>query len=279
MKRKTDSLCFILSAAILVLSLTFVLCSDNFPKKASASAGLPSPETAAGFPAYSDALLSVMIHFVDGAILEQERVLKALALLPQVQRGDWEGMKKTITPFQQSWGDAGIYWFALPNGRYYTVAKGLLDQTLTDRPYFAELLAGNTVVGALVVSKSTGKKSTVTAVPILNDRKQMIGAVGATLFLEKLDETLASAMSLPEGMVFYVLGKDGTTILHQKLDMVFDNPLTKDSPSLKTAAEKMLSTDSGEVEYEFNGFKKRVRYASSSLTGWRFVVGLNIAKL
>jgi len=278
-KKATNSLCFMLAATMLAWSLTFFVCGCKSSKRASASAGLPSSETAAGFPAYSDALLSVLVHFIDGVILEQERIINALARLPQVQQGDWAGMEKTIATFQKAWGDAGVYWFALPDGRYYTAEKGLIDQTLTDRPYFKELLAGNAVLGALVVSKSTGKKSTVIAMPIMDERKQMIGALGATLFLEPLDKTLASEMSLPEGTVFYVLDKDGTTVLHQKLDMVFDNPLKKDSPSLKAAAEKMLSTDSGEVEYEFNAFKKRVRYATSRLNGWRFAVGINIAKL
>jgi len=278
-KKGTNSVCFMLAATMLAWSLTFFVCGCKSSKRTSASAGLPSSETAVGFRAYSDTLLSVMVHFVDGVILEQERIIKALALLPQVQQGDWAGMEKTIAAFQQAWGDAGVYWFALPDGRYYTVEKGLIDQTLTDRPYFAELLAGKAVRGALVVSKSTGKKSTVIAMPIMDAGKQMIGALGATLFLEPLDKMLASEMSFPEGAVFYVLDKDGTTVLHQKLDMVFDNPLTKDSPSLKAAAEKMLSTDSGEVEYEFNAFKKRVRYATSPLNGWRFAIGINIAKL
>lgn len=275
-KKATGFLSFILAVTILS---GVVSCGGDSSKNEAASSGLAAPEIVAGFTAYSDALLSVMIHFVDGVIYDQERTIRALSQLPQVESGDWAGMERTITAFQKSWGDAGIYWFALPSGRYYTVEKGLTDQTLKDRPYFPELLAGNAVVGSLVVSKSTGMKSTVTAVPIFNEEKQVIGALGATLFLDKLDMALAKAMSLPEGTVFYALGKDGTTVLHQKLDMVFDNPLTKDSPTLKAAAEEMLSADSGEVEYEFNGFKKRVRYTTSSLTGWRFAVGINIAKV
>ncbi len=276
MKKTTNSLCLMPAVMMLAGCLTFFVSGCKAPEPA---AGLPAAETTAGFPAYSDAVLAAMVHYVDGLILDQERVLKALALLPQVQAGDWAGMEKTIAAFQQVWGDSGAYWFALPDGQYYTVEKGLIDQTLADRPYFAELLAGKAVVGALVVSRSTGKKSTVIAIPIMNERRQMIGALGATLFLEPLDEMLASEMSLPEGAIFYALGKDGTTVLHQRLDMVFDNPLMKDSASLKAATEKMLSTDSGEVEYDYNSFRKRVRYMASPLNGWRYAVGINIAKL
>jgi hypothetical protein len=257
----------------------FVSCGGQSSGNADGKAGLAASETVSGFPVYSGALLSAMIRLVDEAILEQERTIQALASLPEVRRGGWGEMKKTIAAFQQSRGDAGIYWFALPDGRYYNVEKGLVDQTLADRPYFADLLAGKDVAGALVVSKSTGRKSAVTAVPVYDEKNKMTGAMGATLFLDKLNETLAASLSLPEGVFFYALGMDGITVLHQRLDMVFDNPLTKDSPSLRAAAEKMLSTESGEAEYEYNSFRKRVRYAASPLTGWRFAVGMNTKKL
>jgi hypothetical protein len=272
MKKSIHPLTALLVAAMLAVC-------PSFPSFGGTPAGLASPETVAGFPSYADGLISLMIRSVDGSIGEQERIIKTLAHLPQIKQGEWEGIKTTLAVFQESWGNAGMYWFALPDGRYYTVEKGLTDQNLKDRPYFPELLAGKAVVGALVVSKSTGKKSSVTAIPVQDDKNRMVGALGVTLFLEKLDSALASALPLPEGVLFYALGKNGITALHHKLDLVFDNPLAKDSPSLKTAAEKMLSTESGEVEYEFNGFKKRVRYRTSSLTGWRFAVGINIKKL
>jgi len=264
-------------ALALALTLLAMGCGKS-RESAPSGAGLPAAEIAAGFSDYANVLLSMMIQSADGAILEQERILLALAALPQVQAGDWAGMEGTVAAFQRAWGDGGVYWFALPDGRYYTVEKGLVGQTLADRSYFPDLQAGKTVVGALVVSRSTGMKSAVIAVPILDGANRMIGALGASLFLEKLNKALASAMSLPEGMIFYALGTDGTTVLHQNLGMVFDNPLGRYSPSLKAAAEKMLVSESGEAEYEFNGFRKRVRYAASPLNGWRYVIGINVSK-
>jgi len=220
-----------------------------------------------------------MIRAVDGAILEQEKIIRALTALPQVRKGRWEGMKETIAAFQLSWGDAGVYWFALPDGRYYTVEKGLVDATLLDRSYFPKVMAGREVIGELVVSRSTGQKSTIITLPVLDEKGKVIGALGATLFLEPLTKSMVSGFVMPEGSLFYVLAGDGTTAMHMNLGLVFDNPLKKDSPTLKTAAEKMLTTESGEVEYGFAGFWRRVRYASSPLTGWRFAFGLNTRKL
>ena len=277
--KTTKTTIHILLFAAIVLVLHTISCGRRSSKTESAAAGLAAPETVEGFPSFANSILGSVIQAVDGAILEQEKIIRALSTLPQVKSAKWDGMKDILAAFQDSWKDAGIYWFALPDGRYYTVEKGLTDMTIRDRPYFPKVMAGKAVVGDLVVSRSTGKKSTVITMPVFDDHGKVIGALGATLFLEKLSETLVTALSLPEGTLFYVLGGDGTTALHMKLNLVFDNPLTKDSPSLKAAAEKMLSTDSGEVEYEFNGYQKRVRYASSPLTRWCFAYGMNTGKL
>jgi len=263
---------------ILLISLVTILCCGGSPSTGSAASGLAAQETVQGFPSYADGILASVIQNVDGAILGQERIIRALSALPQVRSAKWEIMKDLVSAFQETWKDSGVYWFALPDGRYYTVGKGLMEVTLQDRPYFPKVMAGEAVVGELVVSRSTGRKSTAVAMPVFDSRGRVAGALGATLFLEKLSEDLTASLSLPEGTLFYVLGQDGTTALHMKLELVFDNPLEKDSPSLKAAAGKMLSTDSGEVEYTFNGYKKRVRYAASKLTRWRYAFGMNTGK-
>jgi hypothetical protein len=268
----------ILFSSVILVSLVTVFCCRGSSKTGRAAAGLAAPETVEGFPSYANSILASVIHDVDGAILEQEKIIRALSTLPQVKSAKWDDMKDIVTVIQESWKDSGVYWFAFPDGRYFTVEKGLMDATIRDRPYFPKVMRGDAVVGDLVVSKSTGRKSTIVAMPVFDARGKVIGALGATLFLDKLSGTLAASLDLPEGTLFYALGPDGTTALHMKLDLVFDNPLEKDSPSLKAAAEKMLSTDSGEVEYSYNGYEKRVRYAASKLTHWRFAFGMNTGK-
>ncbi len=264
--------------SFLLLPLIMILGCRGSSGTRPAAAGIAAPETVKGFPSYANSILAAVIHDVEGAILEQEKIIRALRALPRVKSAKWDGMKDLLAGFQDSWKDSGVYWFALPDGRYYTVEKGLMDATLRDRPYFPKVMAGAEVVGDLVVSRSTGRKSTVVALPVSNGSGKVVGALGATLFLDQLSETTAACLSLPEGTFFYALDEDGTTAMHMNLGLVFDNPLEKDSPSLKAAAEKMLSSGSGEVEYEFNGYQRRVRYASSKLTRWRFAFGMNTGK-
>jgi hypothetical protein len=261
-------------SAVLLAGLAAVSCGRG-PEKTSPAAALASPATRSGFPSYAESVLRSTVFIVDGAILEQERILRALSALPRVRSAKWDRMKDLVAAFQDSWRNSGVYWFALPDGRYYTVEQGLMDATLLDRSYFPKVMAGRTVVGDLVVSRSTGRKSTVIAMPLLDERGKVAGALGATLFLEELSGKLAESLTPPEGTFFYALGPDGITALHMRLDLVFDNPLSKDSPTLQAAGREMLSTESGEVAYEFNGFKRRVRYVTSNLTGWRFAFGMN----
>ncbi|MDM7926000.1 MAG: cache domain-containing protein [bacterium] len=262
-----------LKAAALPLTLLVAGCGRG----PSADPGVADPATVQGFPAYANSVLSSTIAIVEEAVLEEERILRALSVIPQVKSAEWEEMRGLLAPFQQAWKDSGVYWFAKSDGNYYTVGQGLVGRTLSDRPYFPAVMAGRPVVGDLVISRSTGRKSAVIVLPMPDRRGRIVGALGASLFLDRLSERMAASLSLPEGTFFYALAPDGTTALHMKLDLVFDNPMTRDSPTLRVAAERMLSTDSGEVEYEFNGFRKRVRYMTWGRTGWRFAFGMNTA--
>ncbi len=241
------------------------------------NAGVADPAVVKGFPVFANTVLSSTVTIVEESILEQERIINSLAGLPEVQSADWSRMKGLVSRFQASLKDSGVYWFALPDGRYYTVGQGLVGRTLSDRPYFASVMAGRAAVGDLVVSRSTGRKSAVVVLPVQGAGGRVVGGLGASIFLDKLAGRLSASLSMPEGCFFYALAPDGMTALHLKQELVFDNPLSKDSPSMRTAVEKMLASDSGEVEYTFNGFHRRVRYQVSRLTGWRFAFGINTA--
>ena len=160
-----------------------------------------------------------------------------LAMTEAVQTGTWDAMRPLLGEAQTG-GTLRVVWYARPDGSYYTVEKGRMDQSLADRPYFPAVLNGKAVRGELVISRSTGKKSVVIAIPVTRD------------------------------------GKDGSTTIHNNPDLQFIDARAQDSPTLTAAVGKMLATESGEATYVFRGATKRVLYAASPLLGWRFVVGI-----
>ena len=216
-------------------------------------------------------LLNIYSAFTDEYFNNVLRGLRLLASTHEVGSGRWDDMKGLLTEFDKSGIAAAAVWYARPDGRYYTVEKGLMGERLNDRAYFSDLMGGKSILGSLVVSKSTGKRSAVIAVPVIQQGK-VVGAIGATLFLDKLSEKIAAMLSLKNGESFYALAPDGRTVLHSITDRHFLDPRELGSGSLRKAAEEMLSRDSGEVSYEYDNALKHAVFSTSPLTHWKFAI-------
>ena len=221
----------------------------------------------------SQSLLSAFASYSDLRITSVRQSLEVLASTTEVKSGRWETMKGLLNTYQKS-DDGLLVWYARPDGTYYTPRKGLEDVKLSDRSYFPDLLAGRTVVGALVVSKSTGQRSAVISVPVKNG-VEVAGAVGASLFLDNLAEEIDSTLALRPDASFFALAPTGLTTLHRKADRHFLDPRELGSETLKKAANEMLSKTSGETTYEFDNVTKSAIYRTSPLTHWKFVITFN----
>lgn len=169
--------------------------------------------------------------------------MEALAMTQEVQSAHWQSMEGLLQRVDEA-GTGGTLWFVLPDGSYYTVEQGLTDQNLSDRDYFDGLMDGNKVLGSLVESKSTGKKSLIAAVPVKRGG-QVVGAVGSSIFLDELSITLASEIDLPNDMVFWAVNQDGDIALHSDTDMILE---------------------------QADGLPEGVAYETSPLTGWEFAL-------
>lgn len=188
--------------------------------------------------------VSALVALADSHIASYVNSMEALALTQEVQSGDWDEMVGLLTIVEQSQVQ-GTMWFVLPDGSYFTVELGKTNQNLSDRAYFPSLMAGNNVLGDLVTSKSTGKKSLIAAVPVKREG-EVIGGLGTSIFLDGLSTTLAEELDLPDDMVFYATNKEGNVALHSDTELILaENP---DLP-------------------------KHVVSETSPLTGWRFALG------
>lgn len=215
--------------------------------------------------------LSAMIALADYHVGSMLDSLELVAACEDAKSGDWEQMKDLLGQVQRQ-GTPAAVWFARPDGSYFTVDKGLTDQNLKDRAYFPKAMAGETVIGELVVSRSTGKDSAVVAVPVRKG-DETIGAVGASIYLDKLSEILQQELKLPSDMIFFALDAKGETVLNSRTDRLFKFPAEQGSPTLTKATGEMLSTPEGRTQYEFEGSARDVIFQSSPLTGWRFALG------
>lgn len=220
-------------------------------------------------------LLSAFVSYTDLRMSSVQQSLEILASTAEARSGKWENMKALLSGYQRSDGGL-IVWFVRPDGTYYTVDKGLMDVKLSDRAYFPALMSGEKIMGSLVVSKSTGLRSAVIAVPMMKDGK-VTGAIGASLFLDKLADQLGSALALRPDAAFFSLAPNGQTTLHNKTDRHFLDPRELGSETLKKAANEMLSNPAGVTTYEFDNATKKAIYRTSPLTQWKFAITFSAA--
>lgn len=199
--------------------------------------------------------------------------VRSVAATEEARSGDWERIQVPLAAMASGIGDAAAVWFALPDGRYWTVGQGLVGKSLKDRAYFGNLLMGDEVVGALVVSKSTAARAVIVASPVLEEGR-ITGAVGVSIDAAKFAAELDAAIRFPPNVVFYALDSSGETALHRASELIFAFPSAQGSPTLSNAVDTMLSSEEGIVHYEYGGNMKTAVFARSPLTRWVFVLGV-----
>ena len=89
----------------------------------------------------AQSLLSAFMSYADLRIRTVQQSLEILAATAEAKSGKWESMRGLLELYEKADGKMAV-WYVLPDGTYYTVDKGLMDVTLSDRSYFADLMAG-----------------------------------------------------------------------------------------------------------------------------------------
>ena len=217
-------------------------------------------------------LLNSFAALGEGHIENVLRGLKIMSVTEEAQSGEWVKMRGVLAEFSRSGVKAAVVWFARPDGSYYSVEKGLTGLNLQDREYFPRLMAGEEIAGDLVLSKSTGKRTVIVAVPIKKNGK-VIGALGTSLAVEDISRMLDEKMGLPQNMFFYALDQKGQSSLHRVSALLFAYPSDMGSKSLAKTVGEMLARPEGELTYDFYG-ERSVVFKKSPLTGWVYAIGI-----
>ena len=177
---------------VLVLSIAFVTGCDSSkspephkkPNKSTNEILLDGRITLASLIAITEGHLSSMAHS-----------LAILTKTPAIQSGVWSVMKTPLQKVKEREIPA-VIWYAKPNGSYYSIDKGLTGKSISNRPYFKKVLEGDTIIGELVVSRSTGRNTAIICVPIIKD-ESVVGALGASVYLDSLSSKIKGSMALP----------------------------------------------------------------------------------
>jgi hypothetical protein len=251
--------------------LAFVLALPTVVSPLAAAAQQP-PGPAPAFTVDGKVALAALMSLGDDHIAKMADSLQILAATPAAASGEWERIRGPLADLGKV-NVPAVLWFARPDGTYWTVDMGRVEEKLADRPYFPRLLAGQTVMGDLVVSKSTGKSVAIAAVPIRGPGGEVTGILGSSIHLDRLSERIRQEMSLDGGMIFYSF--DATPLLALVWDpgLILADPMQL-GDGVPEAFRGMLAREEGTAMYTFRGGRRTVMYRRSPVTRWWYALGV-----
>ncbi|NYT21962.1 MAG: transporter substrate-binding domain-containing protein [Methanomicrobiales archaeon] len=241
--------------------------------------GLSGPP-AAGTPADSGApaigtgdVPTVLMALADSRFSAIATSLEVLALTSEAKSGDWEQIRPLLAGLEERYPSAR-FWYARPDGSYYTTVDNLTTGNLASRSYFPGVLAGNSSVGSVVVSLSTGRTTGIVAVPIVGEGNTVTGVLGSSVYLDSLASDLRRDLPLPATMYFVAFDRDGLTALHSRPEQIGRQATMLGTPEELEAVRTIMGMDEGQVTFASEGVHQTIIFRTSPLTGWKYGIGV-----
>lgn len=247
---------------------SFVLALGLFALAAFSAQAAPEKQSFTVDASVAVSSLQGVVEEHLAGILHAER---AIAASTAAQSGEWEQIRSALARLADDLSTDSAVWYVFPDGRYYTVEKGLVTQNLKDRAYFPALMAGEDIEGDLVISKSTGQRSVIVATPVAAGGK-VIAAIGVSVSANLLSRMIEEKTQLPADMYFYAINHDSKIALHRYIDRIFQHPTDIGDEALGPIFNAVLDKDHGVFAYTLNGEEITSVYQTSKASGWHFFI-------
>jgi ABC-type amino acid transport substrate-binding protein len=237
----------------------------------AAGAGAPAVSGAPGISV--EDVLTVLMALADSRLSGIATSLEVLAMTSEAKSGDWEQIRPLLVALEER-SPPARFWYALPDGSYYTTVDNFTTGNLASRSYFPGVLAGNTSVGSVVVSLSTGRTTGIVAVPVFGEENTVTGVLGSSVYLDSLSAELSRDLPLPGTMYFVAFDRDGLTALHSRIEQIGRQATVQGTPGEIEAVRAIMASDEGQVTFTSEGVQQTIIFRTSPLTGWIYGIGV-----
>ncbi len=139
-----------------------------------------------------------------------------------------------------------------------------------ERDYFLAAKAGQTSVGNVVNSKSTGNPVMPMAVPLYSRSGEFVGTLSVACDIDFLCSKIAS-MKLGKTGYATMINKQGFAIAHPKKEVVLKVNFAQ-QPGMEKLIADMIGQKTGSEAYVMKGVKRIAGYAPVEMTGWSVAV-------
>jgi hypothetical protein len=267
----------LLITVLAVVSITFsqqpTKTKEYYQEKKNILQQAAAKDTIPTFTVDGKIALYSLMAISDAHMQKLADVLKILATTDAVRTGEWKSMHDPFAELARM-NVPAVYWFARPDGTYWTLDQGRASAKLSDREYFPRLLAGQAVIGQLVVSRSTKRNTAIVAVPVHGKNNSIVGALGCSVHLDSLSALIRNEMGgLDDGLFFFSFDAKPLVALHADPTIIFIEPMKQEDEGLQAAFREMMSGSEGEVKYIFRGVRRTVLYCKSPVTRWWYTLG------
>ena len=215
----------------------------------------------------AQSILNLIMTSFEERLLGIISSLRILASCAEVKSGDWSLIRPLLEKFNINY--EGLALYILPDGGYYTVQRDWTGLNLSNRGYFPDLLEGKEVLGYQVLSRSTGKRSVVFAVPVMDNGK-ISAFVGLSAFFENWNFSLIERLVLLPDIHFYVFDAQNSLAMTDDTALLLgslDYPVVGLSERLGG-----LSADDGSLIYSDGESLNTAYFKKSTQCGWTFVI-------
>lgn len=239
--------------------------------------------TIASFLNYSSTMLSLKMSMIETSEIAAERISKELMAYRNIayEIGTISAFSDDEVSIQEKQAiiDSRIKAYGFVRGNILdSEGNSIFDgNNYADREYFQVSIKGKSFSSDPVVSKVTGKMTTIISAPIWQDGMPETKAVGVVYFVPNEDflNIEMSTIKVGDTGSSYIINKNGLTIAHEDAEIVgAENTIesAKTDPSLESLAKIEQAMVEGKHDfgkYSYNGMKKVVAYAPVPDTeGW-----------
>lgn len=232
------------------------------------------PESGSAFDVDGRIALHSLMSLSDAHLQKIADVLTMVSRTAAARSAEWRRIRPHLADAARV-NVAAVFWFAEPNGKYWTLDLGRASATLSDRAYFPRLLAGETVLGDLVTSHSTNRNTAIVAVPIRGQNGSIVGMLGSSVHLDSLATRIRAEMGgLPDGLIFFAIDATPLGALNSDPALIFTDPMKLGDEDMRRAFTEMLSREEGVVRYEFRNSRRTVLFRKSAVSNWWYGFGV-----
>ncbi|MCL4459016.1 MAG: ATP-binding protein [Chloroflexi bacterium] len=211
---------------------------------------------------------------IDHLLADTDSLLRSLAEVPSVKAQDLpqnDALFARLLP-QYPYYENIFAYRADGSNCGSAVAQPLEARpSIADRPYFQQVLRRKMpVLSEMLIGRIVGKPVVIVAVPVWDEHSQVIGLIGASIGLQRLQEILQE-LSLPNGTAVVVIDERGTCLASTRPTTGLIGQDLTAMPIIRQVLEKQSGMATWTDE---QGVERLAAFDSSTRAPWRVIVSI-----